>query len=102
MDVGTFEVLIAAVTLLIAPGTAVVTWRLTRRKTEAEADTTIVQGARTTVDAMQAVMNELRLQVQELHRESEELRRENELLKGQVARLQEIISGWEAGGLESK
>ena len=89
------EIITAAVTFLVAPTTAVVTWKLSRRKTNAEVDTTIAEGARTTVDAMQSVMNELRLQIQVLHQEAEELRRENQELKMQVSRLQRTIDGWE-------
>lgn len=94
------DIVTAVVTFLIAPTTAVLTWKLSRRKTDAEVDTTIAEGAKTTVDAMLSVMNELRAQIQFLHEEAEELRRENQELMMQVSRLQETIDSWEKNNVE--
>jgi predicted RNase H-like nuclease (RuvC/YqgF family) len=92
------EIVTALVTFLIAPTTAVLTWKLSKRKTNAETDTTIAEGAKATVDAMHSVMSELRLQVkvlaveaESLRTEADSLRAENAMLKKQVDRLQEQV-----------
>ena len=83
----TVDVITAIMTFLVAPTTAIITWRLSRRKTNAEADSTIVSGAKTTVDTMHLVMNELRFQIEALNTEAEKLRQENAELRRQLREL---------------
>lgn len=91
MTVDITEVLIAVITLVVAPTTGVVTWKLSKRKHIAEADSTIASGANAAVDAMILVMAELRTQVQILHEEAEALRSENRELRSQVRKLQKEV-----------
>ena len=85
------EILIALITLFVAPATGVVTWRLTKRKQVAEAESTIVAGANQAVDAMVLVMAELRSQLLMLNNQAEALRAENLMLREQVDALRKEI-----------
>ena len=85
------EILIALITLFVAPATGVVTWRLTKRKQVAEAESTIVSGANQAVDAMVLVMAELRSQLLMLNNQAEALRAENLMLREQVDALRKEI-----------
>ena len=92
MSVDYTEVLIAIITLFVAPATGVITWKMSKRKHVAEADSTIVSGANAAVDAMVVVMAELRTQVKILHEEAEALRQENRELRRQVTKLQREVA----------
>lgn len=86
------EVIAAVVALFAAPIAATVTWRLSRRKHTAEAESTVAQGANMAVETMLRVMEELRREVADLTQEAELLRKENKILHEEVVRLRTIVN----------
>ena len=86
------ELLIALFTLVVAPLTATVTWKFSKRKNKAEADSVIVSGANQAVDTMIVVLSELREQVALLQEETEILRAENRMLHKQVRELKNEVT----------
>lgn len=84
-------------TLIVAPLTAVVTWRLSKRKNTAEADSVIVSGANQAVDTMITVLAELRDQVFVLQEEAHALREENQELRRQVRELKNEVKHLKTG-----
>lgn len=78
------ELLVALTTLLAAPLTGVVTWRLTRRKEKAVEESVIAAAAQSSVETIAAVMNELRAQAEALRIEIQFVREENVLLRNQL------------------
>jgi transposase len=88
IDVGT-EVIAAIIAMLAAPLAATVTWRFTKRKTDADTNTSYAQAANVSVETMLAVVNQLRQEV-------EDLARENAQLRVEIARLAKLVR--ELGG----
>lgn len=86
------EVVAAVIALMAAPIAATVTWRLSRRKQVAEAESTVAQGANLAVETMLRVMSELRREVADLTQEAELLRKENKILHEEVVRLRTIVN----------
>ena len=87
-DVGT-EVVAALIAMLAAPLAAAVTWRFTKRKQDADTNTSYAQAANVSVETMLAVVNQLRQEV-------EDLARENAQLRVEIARLSKLVK--ELGG----
>lgn len=64
----------ALIPTLMAPLVAGVTWWLSRRKRDAETDSSIAAGAHTAVEAITHVMKELRAELRALEEENDRLR----------------------------
>lgn len=85
----TTDVIAALLALVAAPLAATVTWKFTKRKTEADTNTSYAQAANVSVETMIAVVNQLRQEV-------EDLARENASLRIEIARLAKLVK--ELGG----
>lgn len=92
------DVVIAFIAILAGPITAAVTWKLSKRKNEADTDSSIATGATMAVETMVKVMQELREQVSILSMESASLKVENQELRLQIATLKVEIAKLMAGG----
>lgn len=85
----TTEVIVSIIAMLAAPLAATLTWRFTKRKTDAETHTSYAQAANVSVETMLTVVNQLRQEVDELAKENAQLRIE-------IARLSKLVR--ELGG----
>lgn len=86
------DILVALLAIIVGPVTAVTTWTLTKKKTSADTDSSIANGANLAVETIMSVMQELREQVAALSREADALKVENGQLRQQIQQLRFEIS----------